>query len=281
MICFLSESREFCYEEDGIPKLAFAASLQMNGEKMSRPLHVYDNIPVLHLVRSGRVHAMLGARRLVAEQGQMILVRAGVVSDLRGDGEAEVLSVGIRGLRLVGLPPDTVIDEETECFLPAGSHSAELEVLFQMIFQQVSSGDEDAALLCAAALSVLVLRVRQLSKGRMAPPGEEHHLAGHIRTYLDAHYAENISLGLLAERFYVSPYYASHVFKEAMGYSPIQYVGRRRIGEAQTLLIMTDGSVTQIADKVGFDNPNYFSTAFTKLVGLSPQRYRQAMRGGE
>ena len=49
---------------------------------------------------------------------------------------------------------------------------------------------------------------------------------------------------------------------------------RRRIGHAQTLLISTSYTVTQIASLVGYDNTNYFSTQFSKVVGMSPTHYR-------
>jgi YesN/AraC family two-component response regulator len=50
---------------------------------------------------------------------------------------------------------------------------------------------------------------------------------------------------------------------------------RRRIGEAQSLLINTNYNVTMIAGIVGYDNPNYFTTLFSKIVGMSPKKYRQ------
>ena len=59
------------------------------------------------------------------------------------------------------------------------------------------------------------------------------------------------------------------------GYSPIQYLLRRRIGEAQTLLITTDYSITQIAGMVGYDTQSYFNMQFTKNVGISPKKFRQ------
>ena len=63
--------------------------------------------------------------------------------------------------------------------------------------------------------------------------------------------------------------------KDISGYSPIQYVIRRRIGLAQTWLISSDLSATQIATMVGYDNTNYFNTLFKRMVGVSPIRYRK------
>ena len=59
------------------------------------------------------------------------------------------------------------------------------------------------------------------------------------------------------------------------GYSPIQYLLRRRIGEAQTLLITTDYSITENAGMVGYDTQSYFNMQFTKHVGMPPKKFRQ------
>ena len=55
----------------------------------------------------------------------------------------------------------------------------------------------------------------------------------------------------------------------------MQYVTRRRIGEAQNLLINTQLSITEIAANVGYNNSNYFQNVFRKAVGLTPGNYRK------
>ncbi|WP_039807161.1 AraC family transcriptional regulator, partial [Pelosinus sp. HCF1] len=74
----------------------------------------------------------------------------------------------------------------------------------------------------------------------------------------------------------INSYYLAHVFKDTIGYSPMRYIMRRRIGESQTLLITTRYSVTQIANIVGYDNPNHFNILFTKYVGMPPSKYRNS-----
>ena len=64
--------------------------------------------------------------------------------------------------------------------------------------------------------------------------------AQRIKDYIDKHFADEFSLQQMADALHVSPYYLAHICKEVTGYSPLQYVLRRRIGEAQTLLITTD-----------------------------------------
>lgn len=103
---------------------------------------------------------------------------------------------------------------------------------------------------------------------------ERSALAEQIRAYIDHKYMEDVSLQSMAKELNISRYYLSHIFKEFYGYSPMQYMLRRRIGEAQSLLIGTDYTVTRIATLVGYDNPNHFNTIFSKNVGISPRNYR-------
>ena len=79
---------------------------------------------------------------------------------------------------------------------------------------------------------------------------------------------EPTTLEQMGKALNMSPYYLSHVFKEMSGYSPGQYLLRRRVGEAQTLLITTDYPITKIAEMVGYETQSYFNLQFTKNVGM-------------
>ena len=125
------------------------------------------------------------------------------------------------------------------------------------------------------ALLVSVLTVTEgVGETRENPADEPHILGSRIKDYIDRHYMEPITLQSMGEALRISPYYLSHVFKQMSGYSPVQYLLRRRIGEAQTLLITTELSVARIAEMVGYDSQSYFNLQFTKNVGMPPSRYR-------
>ena len=102
-------------------------------------------------------------------------------------------------------------------------------------------------------------------------------LIARLEDYIGGHYTEDLTIDRLSRKFYISPYYLSHLFKERTGYSLKQYILRRRIGEAQTRLYTTRDSVQQIAADMGFEDAAYFSRIFTKYVGLPPVEYRKLM----
>ena len=67
-------------------------------------------------------------------------------------------------------------------------------------------------------------------------------------------------------------------FKRATGQSFMAYLNHCRIERAQTLLAMTDKSVSDISQEMGFCDQSYFGTVFRKLVGMTPAAYRGKSR---
>ncbi|MGN1029992.1 MAG: helix-turn-helix transcriptional regulator, partial [Butyricicoccaceae bacterium] len=95
-----------------------------------------------------------------------------------------------------------------------------------------------------------------------------------IQDYIDQHYLEDISIAMISADMHMGESYLSHTFKKATGYSILQYIIRRRIGEAQSWLLMSDLSITDIATKVGYNSVSNFHNTFRKTVGMTPQQYR-------
>ena len=96
-----------------------------------------------------------------------------------------------------------------------------------------------------------------------------------IEQYINAHYAETITLDTLSALTFHSKYYIAHAFTKYKGISPINYLITRRIEEAKSLLEHTDFPVAKIAQAVGFSSQSYFSQAFRRETTLSPDAYRR------
>lgn len=98
------------------------------------------------------------------------------------------------------------------------------------------------------------------------------------KQYIDNHYSQVISLDTLEERTHISRFHLSHLFKEEINMSPIQYLSQVRFEQAKKLLTTTNMSVFRIAESVGFSSDTYFSKRFKEYVGLTPNRYRTKYR---
>ena len=82
----------------------------------------------------------------------------------------------------------------------------------------------------------------------------------------------------LARRLGVSARTLTRRFKYATGLSIGDYVLQRRLDEAQALLRRTNLAITEVAFAVGLTDPSNFTRAFKKQIGLTPTRYRSAVR---
>lgn len=112
-------------------------------------------------------------------------------------------------------------------------------------------------------------------------PGSNQHTSSkkqnlqEIKDYLDAHYAEKLTLDDLARRFYINKFYLTRVFKEQFGTSVNGYLLQLRITHAKRLLRFTDLSIEQIGQECGMNDANYFSRTFKKVEGLPPGQFRR------
>lgn len=70
----------------------------------------------------------------------------------------------------------------------------------------------------------------------------------------------------------------SQAFKQHTGETYVEYLTRFRMDKAKELLQLTDYKFYQIAEKVGYTDPNYFSVSFKKHTGLTPRQYREQQR---
>lgn len=92
--------------------------------------------------------------------------------------------------------------------------------------------------------------------------------------YLHAHYCENVTIGLLAEKLGLDRKYLSALFKQTIGLPPQQYLLSYRMTKAAELLTWCDCSIGEIACSVGYEDPLLFSRMFKKVKGSSPKEYR-------
>lgn len=97
--------------------------------------------------------------------------------------------------------------------------------------------------------------------------------------YIDAHYAEDgLSLKEVAAYVKVSANYFSAVFSQEMRQTFVEYLTKKRIERAKELLCTTDLRSAEIAAKVGYKDPHYFSFVFRKTQGCTPRDYRTGSR---
>jgi len=99
-----------------------------------------------------------------------------------------------------------------------------------------------------------------------------------VINYIDEHFREKIYIEELSAMINVSPDYFTKMFKESIGKTPIDYINAMRVNSAMDLLCTTDMPMTEIADSIGFCNPNYFHKIFKQYMMTSPLAYRKSAK---
>lgn len=89
----------------------------------------------------------------------------------------------------------------------------------------------------------------------------------------------NITVDMLTDIACVTKSHLMRIFHDKMGVSPLQYVIRKKIQFAQGLLLTTEMTVKEIAEKVGLTDSSYFIRVFKKNIGFTPQEYRTKLIG--
>ena len=278
--CFVKRDVRPVFTGENQPRLLYVSEIRPDASAHPRVMHAHADAVELILICSGSSEYLIHDKKVVIKAGDLLVYNAGVVHDEVSGSDMEVGSycVGVGGLHMPGLRPNALIPDEAGYVFPTGRYFEDMKELFVMMFRNLAAGEPHAELFCTSLLHALLVSVLTVTEGvgetRENPADEPHILGSRIKDYIDRHYMEPITLQSMGEALRISPYYLSHVFKQMSGYSPVQYLLRRRIGEAQTLLITTELSVARIAEMVGYDSQSYFNLQFTKNVGMPPSRYR-------
>lgn len=96
-----------------------------------------------------------------------------------------------------------------------------------------------------------------------------------IHSFLVDHFNEHYTIDELSERFEISPTVMKKCFKGVYGESVYAYMKQYRMQVAERLLKESRLTVGEIAAKVGYLNPNKFSSAFCGEYGMPPTAYRK------
>ena len=95
-----------------------------------------------------------------------------------------------------------------------------------------------------------------------------------VLSYINRNYRKKITLKKLASFAKMSESSLNRMFHLAVKESPINYCNQLRIHKAIILLLNTELNISEIATATGFEDSNYFSRLFRKIIGETPKKYR-------
>lgn len=99
-----------------------------------------------------------------------------------------------------------------------------------------------------------------------------------LQGYISKNYMAQISLADIAAAGHISKSECCRVFQRTQKVTPIGYLTTFRLNQARKLLTYSDLSVSEIAQRVGFESPSYFTERFRKELRCTPSEYRQSQK---
>lgn len=127
---------------------------------------------------------------------------------------------------------------------------------------------------CQKLLGDLTLCIANRKKKFVTSPVEV------VVRYVEEHFAESITLNMVAEIVYLSPSYLSSLFKSKQGQSFIDFLTEKRIEKAKSLLLYSDEKIQAISDSTGFTNIRHFNRVFKTMTNRTPSEFREGKGAG-
>lgn len=98
--------------------------------------------------------------------------------------------------------------------------------------------------------------------------------------HMREHLGERLTLAELSDLVHLSTYYLTRVFKQATGYTVIEYFNKLKMDKAKELLVDGDKKIKEVALQLGFADEFYFSRTFKRIEGVSPSEFHSKIVHG-
>lgn len=241
--------------------------------------HLHYHIEIVYMI-SGKADAYIDAEHYTVEAGDMLIVFPNKVHRFCDIAENNQYKLFI-------INPSLIPDLEKTLSLKSPSapviknvfENERLESLVHLVAGYKSFPEEQKDLLMKGYLLSLfaeILGSLKLTSART----EDNQAVRALILYCTQNFTSDLSLSRLENDLHMNKYYISHLFGDKMGIRFNDYINSLRIAESCRRLRMTEDSITDISDAVGFGTPRTFNRAFIKQMGISPTDYRKKMSNG-
>jgi AraC family transcriptional activator of pobA len=240
-------------------------------------------------IRSGSGQHLIDGGPVPIEEGTVTIIGRGQVHVFE---EGENLHGAVLQLRDELLPPDVrrlpagwLLSGSCARTVPVPDDRADqLEALLRALDDELKRPPgPDSSQLRGHLLSVVLLWLErwhdESREKRPDPDAAQVQLLRRFVQVLERDYAHHRDAGHYADELRVPPAALSRALTQVTGRGTKELVLDRIMSEAARLLRFTDENVQQVARRVGYDDPLYFSRAFKRHFGDSPIAYRARSRG--
>ncbi len=238
------------------------------------------------LLIEGNIIQRQGGKEYNQQPGDLFFTPSGVEHSLlilTPDTRYYCLSVSeeLTYLTVARFPGMTADWAGMDCMVRPDEHTAYmLSSLFDLLLRESKITIPErlsAGHFLTASAFMLALRACY-KENELREPENEHSSGGDIRAivqFIDSNYTQPMTIQDLATRINMSPTYFCRVFKQTTGETAMHYITRKRI-HAAIMYVHNKPNMTytEIFEKVGYSDFSTFFRNFKKIMGVSPNEYR-------
>lgn len=244
------------------------------------PMHWHDRMEILRVLE-GRVIINCGNNTIVAEKDDIVIVNCKQTHFAHTDDEGVSYAVimfelsrfldneffgdlYIKQLLFKRIKIKNLINDKNL-----------LEILDTIIKFGKIRGELSAMIIEAKILEFLALLLKEYIDVDESYLGNDAKFVK-VLDYIDEHFAEDLQVPALAQRFGYDKSYFCRKFKLQTGMTCVAYITSLKLEAAGILLKKNKDSVSAIAERCGYSDPNYFSRCFKNMYGMTPAQWRKA-----
>ncbi len=263
--------------------------------------HVHDDLEFLYVTK-GSFLVMLNDNAHDLVVGDLILCPSNAVHSViaKEDGESAYSIIKIRPSLLFDLAQQntggeyvlqfTLISSENTCIFRESDpkDAGVMKALRQLLLlPELDEYGRDLAGKIYAASFLLEILYRWRSTNP-AVTNEMTDTDGNLArqmyravSYVNTHYAEPITAATVAAAIHMSYSYFSRTFSRIIGKNFKEYLNDVRLSHAESILLTTEKSVTEVSNECGYDNVSYFIALYKEKKGLTPSIHREKAKESE
>ena len=174
------------------------------------------------------------------------------------------------------------LSDENKCVIPLPANSLkQIKLLFNSMDNQLI-GQRDGFWPCRSRSFLIEILHFIVYSYYLVDPEEEYSEDSDkeqftkIAEYLELHLEENISLATITKEFAINRNKLNDIFMKQTSMTCLGYLLNLRLDLAKIMLTKTELPIGEISDRVGYQDPNYFTKVFKENVGMTPSQYRKS-----
>jgi AraC-like DNA-binding protein/mannose-6-phosphate isomerase-like protein (cupin superfamily) len=266
------------FENESLPEIV-RLTHNFNNPTWFYNFHRHNDQCEIIFVVDGKGSCTQDMQNYQLKAGDLILRNKDVIHSEASDPKdpLDIWTLTITDVHLRGLEKNDIIQHGIPVLVETGTYAPLILDVFEKMYRIRTSKIPNSKYICQLQVCELLAYIQNLLLADLNMGSDNSvSLINKIRKYIDDNYMERITLQSLSKMFHVSSSYISHKMVEEFGISPINYVIKRRIGEAQHLIVSSNLSISQIARTVGYDNLDHFNRLFYKCTGVHSHEFKKS-----